>query len=163
MIDVGLFLLRVAVSALLAGHALQKLAGWFQGMGPAKTAELFETWGFRPGRPMVVLAATCELVGAVLILTGLATPMGCAIVIGTMIVAASPNAANGLWAHLGGCEVPVLYAIIAAFLALAGPGLYSLDHVLSTPIGGWPGIAAIALGVLASVPPLIRRRAALRT
>ncbi|MFJ9387852.1 DoxX family protein [Nocardioides sp. NPDC101246] len=160
MVDLGLLILRLVLAALLVGHSMQKLAGWFQGMGPARTGEVFETWGFRPGRPMAVLAGVCELVGALLIATGLLTPLGCAIVIGTMIVAASPNAANGLWAHLGGCEVPVVYALIAAVLAITGPGAYALDEALGLPAEPWTAAAAIALGVLASIPPLLRRRPA---
>lgn len=162
-LDLGLLLLRLGLAALLAGHALQKSLGWFRGMGLARTADAFEAWGFRPGRPHVLLATTCELVGAVLLATGLLTRLGCAVVIGTMIVAAAPNAVNGLWAHLGGCEVPVTYAGIAVALAVTGPGRISIDHAAGLPDGdGW-GAAAIVVGVLAAVPPLLNRRRAVRT
>lgn len=162
-VDLGLFLLRLGLAALLAGHSLQKAAGWFRGMGLARTAEAFESWGFRPGRPLVTLAAACELLGALSLATGLLLRVGCAVVIGTMIVAAAPNAKNGLWAHLGGCEVPVTYGGLAACLAITGPGRISIDRAAGLPDGGaWGAVVAIAVGVLAAVPPLLNRRHALR-
>jgi len=162
-LDLGLFLLRVGLAALLSGHALQKSLGWFRGMGLTRTADVFESWGFRPGRTHVLLATTCELTGAVLLATGLLTRAGCAVVIGTMIVAAAPNAVNGLWAHLGGCEVPVTYAGIAACVAVTGPGRIAIDHAAGLPDGGgWGAVVAIAVGVLAALPPLLNRRRALR-
>lgn len=163
--NIGLLVLRVFLAALLSGHATQKLFGWFRGAGPVGTGAVFETWGFRPGTAMAVLAGVCELVGAGSIALGFLTPAGCAIIIGTMIVAATPNSSNGLWAHLGGCEVPVIYAGLGVVIALTGPGRYSLDsalglHGLSSL--GW-GIAAIVVGVVSSQPPLLRRRAAVRS
>ena len=162
--NVGLLLLRLLLAGLLAGHACQKLFGWLRGAGPAGTGTVFEQWGFRPGAALAVLAGLCELTGAASVALGLLTPGGCAVIIGTMIVAAAPNAANGLWAHMGGCEVPVVYAGLGAVLAFTGPGRFSLDHAagLSGLHGtGW-GLAAVLVGVAASIPPLLRRRAALR-
>jgi putative oxidoreductase len=161
--NVGLLLLRLLLTAMLLGHSTQKLLGWFQGIGLTKTAAVFEGWGFRPGVPMVITAGCCETIGAGSLSLGLLTPAGCAVVIGTMSVAAAPNAVHGFWAHLGGCEVPVVYAGIAVVLAFTGPGRFSLDHALG--LGGlrdvrW-SIAAVVVGIVAAVPPLLRRRAVL--
>ena len=162
--DAGLLALRILLAALLFGHAMQKSAGWFGGGGRSKTAPVFESWGFRPGHVMVTAAAAAELVGAALIVTGLAFPLGCAIVIGTMIVAASPNAKNGLWAQQGGCEVPVFYGALAAGLSITGPGQASLDHALELyTYQWWMPVAAIVVGVAASVPPIVRSRQLLRS
>lgn len=163
-LNVGLLLLRLGLALLLAGHASQKLFGWFRGAGPAGTGAMFEQWGFRPGPAMAILAGLSEAAGAAAIALGLLTPGGCAVIIGTMIVAAAPNASKGLWAHLGGCEVPVVYAGLGAVIAFTGPGQYSLDHAIGlTGFGGvgW-GLAAVAVGTIAAVPPLLRRRAVLR-
>lgn len=161
---VGLLLLRLLLAALLAGHACQKTLGWFRGQGLAGTAATFEAWGFRPGRPHVLMATACELTGGLLLALGLLTPLGSAVVIGTMIVAASANFKNGLWAHLGGYEVPFVYGAIAFVIAVTGPGAWSLDAAAG--LGGLSGIdyalGAAALGVLAALPPLLRRRQALR-
>ncbi|WP_447643569.1 citryl-CoA lyase [Nocardioides zeae] len=162
-VDVGLLVLRVGLGALLLGHALQKSLGWFGGAGIDATAGVFESWGFRPGRRLVALAAASEVVAAVLLVGGLGFGLGCAILVGTMVVAAAPTAANGIWAHLGGCEVPLLYGFLGACLALTGPGRLSLDHALGVPDGGAvAGPLLVLLGCAAAVPPLLQRRRALR-
>lgn len=156
----GILVLRLLLAGLLFGHASQKLFGWFRGGGPAGTAPMFEAWGFRPGRRMVLLAGSCELLAAALLAVGLATPLAAAMVIGTMTVAASPNFAKGLWAHMGGYEVALVYAGMAFVLALTGPGTASLDHAagLDAHHGiGW-AIVALAVGLAAAVPPLLTRR-----
>lgn len=158
--DLGLFLLRLLLGALLFGHGTQKLAGWFSGHGPAGTAPLFEMWGFRPGRPLVILAGASEVAAAVLLVVGLFTPLGAAMAIGTMTVAGSVNAAKGLWATGGGYELPLVYAGTAAVLAFTGPGGWSLDAALglaepSTVIG----VAAVLLGlVTAGIAIALARR-----
>lgn len=163
--SLGLLLLRLLLAALLFGHATQKLFGWFGGNGPAGTGEIFARWGFRPGPQLVVLAGVCELLGAGSIALGLLTPGGAAVVVGTMVVAAAPNAANGLWAHQGGCEVPVVYAGLGAVLGFTGPGAWSLDHAagLGSLSGAAWGVAAVLVGLAAAVPPLLRRRHVLST
>ncbi len=163
-VDAGLLLLRLFLAGLLLGHGLQKSLGWLGGAGITQTAHIFESWGFRPGRTLVALAATCEVVGAAMVATGLGFQLGCAIVIGTMIVAAAPSAANGLWAQRGGCEVPVMYACIATSLAITGPGSLALDRALDLPDGGWPGaVITVLAGGLAAVPPLLARQRELRS
>jgi putative oxidoreductase len=157
--DLGLLLLRLALGLLLTGHGLQKAFGWFHGPGVTAAAELFESWGFYPGRPMVVLAASCEILAGVLLILGLGTPLAAAITIGTMVVAAAPNAANGLWAARGGVELPLVYVLLGIVLALTGPGALSLDDRLSITLPGWAGVVAIAVGLLASTVPLLRRHA----
>ncbi|MCX4658283.1 DoxX family protein [Streptomyces uncialis] len=89
--EIGLLVLRLLLGGLLFGHAAQKLFGWFRGHGPDGTGTVFETWGFRPGKPLVVLAALCELTAAASMVTGLLIPLGAAIALGTMLVAGSVN------------------------------------------------------------------------
>jgi len=156
--DLGLLVLRLALAALLAGHACQKLFGWFRGRGIAGTAPLFEADGLRPGRVMVAAAALTELGGAGLLVLGLATPLAAAMVIGAMTVAISTLWPKGLWAHLGGFEVPLTYAIIAFALAITGPGAYSVDAALLAPLlpvaphGLWWALGAAAIAIAASSP-----------
>lgn len=157
--SLGLLLLRLLLAGLLFGHSTQKLLGWFGGAGPAGTGAVFAGWGFVPGAPMAVLAGLTELAGAASIATGLLTPGGCALVIGTMTVAAAATAPNGFWAQKGGCEVPFCYGALAVVLAFAGPGPWSLDRALGlTWLSGYGwGAAAVAVGLAAAVVPLTLR------
>lgn len=158
--SLGLLLLRLLLAGLLYGHATQKLFGWFRGGGPQGTGVLFHKWGVRPGPAMAVLAGASELAGGILIATGFLTPLGSAIIVGTMIVAASVNTTNGLWAHMGGYEVAFVYAALAACLAYTGPGSWSIDSAISLgPHSGYLwGSLALIVGILASLPPLVQRR-----
>ncbi|WP_393100646.1 DoxX family protein [Streptomyces sp. LN325] len=161
----GLLLLRLLLAALLCGHGAQKLFGRFGGAGPDAAAAVFERWGFVPGRPMVLLAGLAELTGAASLATGLLAPGGCAVIVGTMTVAAVATAPNGFWAQQGGCEVPFWYGATAAVLGYTGPGAWSLDHAvgLDTLHGpGW-GTAALAVGSATAAVPLVLRSRVLRT
>ncbi|MBP2330342.1 putative oxidoreductase [Kibdelosporangium banguiense] len=165
MSALGALLLRLLLAGLLFGHATQKLFGWFGGTGPAGTGEIFEKWGFVPGRRMAVLAGCTELLGAASIAAGFLTPGGCAVVIGTMTVAAVATAPNGFWAQKGGCEVPFCYGALAVVVGFGGPGEWSLDHAfgltaLADPL--W-GLAALVVGLAAAAVPLTMRARVLRS
>jgi putative oxidoreductase len=161
--SLGLLMLRLLLSALLFGHSTQKLLGWFGGAGPAGQAVVFEKWGFVPGRRFVLVAGAAELVGAASISTGLLTPGGCAVVVGTMTVASVATAPNGFWALKSGCEVPFCYGALAAILGFTGPGPWSLDAALGLNLAGYAwGAGAVALGLLAAIVPLTARAGVLR-
>ncbi|MEU1537127.1 DoxX family protein [Actinacidiphila glaucinigra] len=163
--NLGLLLLRLLLAALLFGHATQKLRGWFGVSGLARTGAVFEGYGVVPGPRMALVAGVAELTGAASVASGLLTPGGCAVVVGTMTVAAASTAPNGFWALKGGCEVPFLYGAIAACLGFTGPGEWSLDHVLGLswrPAPAW-GAAALAAGLLAATVPLAGRARVLRS
>jgi putative oxidoreductase len=157
--DFGLLLLRFAAGLVMAAHGAQKLFGWFGGHGLTNTAGLFEKIGFRPGRPLATAAALSELVGGLLIVTGFLGPIGPAVVLATMIVAASVHWQNGLFAMTNGIELPLLYAIVAVALGLAGYGALSLDTALGLT-GFWtPAVATVALvaGVIGGLVNVARR------
>lgn len=163
--NLALLLFRLLLAGLLAGHSMQKLAGWFGGAGPAGTGEIFAKWGFVPGARMAVLAGCMELLGAASIATGFLTPGGCAVVIGTMTVAAVATAPNGFWAQKGGCEVPFVYGALAVVLGFGGPGAWSLDHAfgLDALSNFWWGVAALVVGLAAAAVPLAMRARVLRS
>jgi putative oxidoreductase len=163
--NLGILLLRLLLAALLFGHSMQKLRGWFGGMGPRGHGQVFEDWGFVPGTRLAMLAGTMELLGAASIATGLLTPGGAAVVIGTMAVAAAATVHNGFWAVRGGCEVPFVYAALAAVLGFSGPGDWSLDHAfgLTGVWNYWWGAAALVVGLLAAAPPIAMRARVLRS
>ncbi|HEV2180184.1 MAG TPA: DoxX family protein [Gemmatimonadaceae bacterium] len=159
----GLLVARVVLGLLMAAHGSQKLFGWFGGHGLAATGGMFEHLGFRPGKMFATVAAGTEVTSGILVVLGLLGPIGPALMISVMIVAAaSVHLRNGLFATSNGIEVPLLYATGAAALALTGPGAYSLDAALG--LGGLssPVVAGIALavGVLGGVGNLVVRRPA---
>jgi putative oxidoreductase len=162
--NLGLLLLRLLLAGLLFGHSMQKLRGWFGGAGLTGTGAIFEQWGFVPGARMALLAGCMELLGAASIATGFLTPGGCAVVIGTMTVAAVATAPKGFWAQKGGCEVPFCYGALAAVIGFTGPGAWSLDHAFGLTFASfWWGIAALLVGLAATAFPLAMRSRILKS
>jgi putative oxidoreductase len=151
--DLGLLLFRLALAAILYMHATQKMFGWFSGPGLDRAEKLFHSLGQRPGRQMARLAATCEAGGALLIAIGLVTPLGAAILAGTMIVAGgSLTLTKGtVWNAAGGGEYPFVLAAAAAALGFTGPGAWSLDSVIGAPWVPKSNAAALVIGVIVVV------------
>jgi putative oxidoreductase len=161
--DSGLLLARVVIGLLMAAHGSQKLFGWFGGYGLTGTAGFFEALGFRPGRLFATAAAVTEAASGLLLALGLFEPFAAAAMVSVMIVAAaSVHWEHGVFAASNGIEVPLLYGVSAAALALTGPGAYSLDAVLGLTSLWTTGVvvSALALGVLAAVGNLAVRKAA---
>jgi putative oxidoreductase len=157
----GVLALRLVLGLLMAAHGAQKLFGWFGGHGLAGTGGFFESLGFRPGRLFASAAGISEFGGGLLVTLGLFGAVGPALVLSVMIVAAvSVHAPNGLFAMSNGIEVPLLYGVGALALALAGPGLFSLDALLGlTPL--WTSTvrwAVLIAGILGGVANLALRR-----
>jgi putative oxidoreductase len=161
--DAGLVVARLVFGLLMAAHGTQKLFGWFGGYGLTGTGGFFEQLGFRPGRLFAALASTAEVVGGLLLALGLFGPVGPALIISVMVVAiATVHWQHGLFAQTNGIEVPVLYAVAAAALALTGPGALSLDAALGFAPLWTPGVslAFLAAGVIGGLANLALRRPA---
>lgn len=161
-LDTGLLIARVVLGAMLIGHGSQKLFGWFGGHGIAGTAGFFEQLGFRPGKPFAYAASLSEVVGGLLIALGLLGPIGPAMIIAVMIVAArTVHRGKGVFYTTGGYEVPLVYAAVALGLGLTGPGSWSLDAALglsfTQPIFVW---SVLALGAAGGLLNLAIRRPA---
>ena len=160
-LSVGLLIVRLVGGLLMAAHGSQKLFGWFGGHGIAGTGMYFESIGFRPGPLFARIAATTEVVSGLLIALGLLGPVGPALMLSVMIVAAvSVHWKNGLFATSNGIEVALFYATMAVGLALIGFGSYSLDALLGlqslyTPV--W-ALVALAIGVVGGIGNLLARR-----
>jgi putative oxidoreductase len=163
MSDIGIVFIRILFGAALAAHGSQKLFGWFGGYGLKGTGGFFETLGFRPGRAFAAAAGLSEFAGGLSLALGLFTPFGAAAVLATMIVAMfSMHLKNGFFAMTNGVELPFLYAVAAAAVALAGPGSLSLDALLGLSFLTEDALvgAVLALAVLGAAATLGLRRTA---
>lgn len=157
----GLLIARLVFGLVMAAHGAQKLFGWFGGYGLSGTGGFFESIGFRPGRLFAFTAGFGELASGVLIALGLFGPVGPALMLSVMIVAAiSVHWKGGLFAQSGGIEVPLLYAAVAATLALTGPGTLSIDALLGITSFSSPlvSVTALVIGVAGAVLALATRR-----
>ena len=159
--DAGLLLARMVLGLLMAAHGSQKAFGWFGGYGLAGTAGFMESLGFRPGRFFAATAAGTEIAGGVLLALGLFGPLGPALIVSVMIVAiATVHWSHGLFAQNNGIEMPLLYAVTAAALALIGNGAYSVDALLSLTWAPEVVYAVLALGIVGGFGNLAIRRTA---
>jgi putative oxidoreductase len=159
----GLLIARLVFGVLMAAHGGQKLFGWLGGYGIAGSAGFFEQLGFRPGRLFVITAALSEMTGGILIALGLLGPVGPALLLSVMIVAAvTVHWKHGLFAGTNGIEVPLLYSTAVVALAFTGPGPFSLDAVLGIEHTWTPALKLIALavGLAGGVVNLQARRSA---
>src|SRR5258706_7348982 len=156
--DLGLLIARVVLGVLMAGHGSQKLFGWFGGYGLAGTGGFFEGLGFKPGKLFAGAASVGEVLSGLLIALGLFGPVGPALMLSVMIVAAvSVHWNKGIFATSNGIELPLLYATAAITFALTGPGRFSIDALLGLGSLWTPAIVAgvLAAGVVGGVVNLL--------
>jgi putative oxidoreductase len=145
--DASLLAFRVSLGVVFIAHGYHHVFG---GGKIAGTARWFESLGMRPGVLHAWTASLTELGAGALLILGLATPLACAGVIGTMIVAWITNHwRNGFFIFRPGegYEYVMTLTLAAVGLAGTGPGAWSLDHQLgwfSPP--GWVGLGIALVG-----------------
>jgi putative oxidoreductase len=160
-LGIGLLIARVVIGLLMAAHGAQKLFGWFGGYGLNATGEFLAQIGFRPGRAFAFMASATEVASGLLVAAGFLGPVGPALMISVMIVAAiTVHWEHGLFAAKNGIELPLLYGAAAFALAMTGFGPYSLDAWLGIA-GRWSTPATwivLALGIVGGIANLALRR-----
>jgi putative oxidoreductase len=143
------FVLQGTVGGLMTGHGLQKLNGSFGGSGLEATEKGFAALGLYPAKWQAKAAALSETIGGGLTAVGLLSPLGPAMITGTMAVAiAKVHAKNGVWVTKGGFEYNATLMAAAFLLASEGPGAISIDGLLQRSRSGlqW-GALSLALGL----------------
>lgn len=158
MMDIGLLLLHGFLGAALVAHALQKLLV-FRLRG---TTAYIESLGFRAPGIMARAVIGAEFTGGVLLGLGLLLPLGAALIVSAMLVAARTDHRGKGWFITGsGAEYVVTNAVVAVALAALGGGRYGLDSALRIHDAGirWGMAAAVAaLGGAALVLATFLRR-----
>jgi putative oxidoreductase len=153
-VDTGLLLLRVAAFGMLTIRGAQKLFGVFGGKGLEETAAGFGRLGYEPALFFAVLGGGSEFVGGLLLTLGLFTPLAAAMALGVMVNAVAVAAGKGL-DHAG---YPILLAVLAASLAITGPGRYALDQGRRWNRTGYAiASASIGIGLLTAIAVLLAR------
>ncbi|MFC4377778.1 DoxX family protein [Nocardia halotolerans] len=158
---IGLLVVRIGFGGLMAAYGAQKLFGWFNGPGWQTNADGFTAMGYNPGELFGTLAGLSELVGGLLLVFGLGTPLAAAIVLGTMINAIHVMWSGGLFPSdpaVPGYSTPLLFALVAVALAFTGPGRFSLDAGRPWARQGVVlGAIAVGAAVVAAVLTLIAK------
>jgi putative oxidoreductase len=159
-LSIGLLVVRIVVGLIMAAHGAAKLFGWWGGHGLRGTGQFFEQAGFRPGPAFAAAASLSEIISGLLVALGFLGPIGPALMVSVMIVAAvTVHLGQGLFAPKG-IELPLLYAAAAFGLALTGFGEYSIDALLGVA-GRWSvGFTwiVLVLGVAGAFVNLALRR-----
>jgi putative oxidoreductase len=114
-------LLRIGSGLLFLQHGLQKLFGLLGGSAV-------------PVGSLLGLAGILETVGGVLLVVGLWTRPVAFVLMGQMLTAfLIAHLPKGGWPIQNGGELPLLYAVVFAFLATAGASPASVDTLERRP------------------------------
>ncbi len=114
-------LMRIVVGFLFLWHGAQKLFGFPMGMPPG--APLFITYG----------GGSIELVGGILVMVGLFTPLAAFITSGEMAVAYwMAHGTKALLPIVNNGELAVIYCFVFLFIASQGGGIWSIDSLMDS-------------------------------
>ncbi len=150
--NTGLLVLHLFVGAALVAHGLQKLIAF----GFAGTTGYVRSLGLRAPRLLAACAIVNELAGGALVALGLLLPLGAALIVSTMLVAARTDHRGKGWFITGsGAELVTTNAVVATALSATGGGRYSLDAVLGLHLGGIGWAVAVATASAAAAQAIL--------
>ncbi len=162
--DVALLIVRVVAGVVFAAHGAQKAFGWSGGPGFAGWQGAMERMGMRPAPLWAMVSTAAELVGGILLILGLLTPLAAAALIGQAIVIVfHVHLPKGFWNAKGGFEFGLTLGAIALAIAVAGAGVISVDHVLHITYPTTVRVLLIVLGVIGGAVALSLPRLAPET
>jgi putative oxidoreductase len=126
--DIGLLIIRLVLGGIMAAHGAQKVFSWFNGAGLDGFATFLTEQGYRQADALSAAAGFAELVGGLLVVLGVFTPLAAAGLLSVMINAIWLQWDSGLFLSDGGFEFELALAGMAAGLVFAGPGRVALDN-----------------------------------
>jgi putative oxidoreductase len=156
-IDLAILLIRLGVGVTFAAHGAQKAFGWWGGPGLKGWQGAIASMGFRPVALFAALSVLAELVGGLMLAAGILTPAVAALLVGQSVVMVfKVHWTHGFFSGKGGFEFPLLLAVGAVAIGVAGPGQISLDHLIKLEptatvravllvIGALGGLASLAV------------------
>ena len=111
-------LMRIILGLTFSCHGFQKIFGM---LGGTKQAMFMLGW----------YAGMLEVIGGLLLLIGLFTTITAFILSGEMAVAYfHTHFPRGFWPIKNGGELAVVYCFVFLYLAAAGAGVWSVDHLI---------------------------------
>ncbi|AWH97593.1 hypothetical protein A6048_17620 [Dietzia psychralcaliphila] len=126
--DIGLLLTRALLGVVLIAHGWEKLVT----NGAGATGEFFDSVGVPAAQAAAVFAGGVELIGGILLILGLLTPVVAALVVVVMVGAYFfVHQGAGIFATNGGWELVAVIALAATVFGLIGAGRYSLDALIA--------------------------------
>ena len=165
--DLAILLIRLGVGLTFAAHGAQKAFGWWGGPGLKGWRGAIAGMGFRPVPLFVAVSVLAELGGGLMLAAGILTPAAAAVLVAqSVVIILKVHWKNGFFNTRGGFEFPLLLAVAAAAVGVAGPGQTSVDKLLKIEpsatvrgallvLGAVGGLGALALGWLTApkAPP----------
>ena len=134
----SLIILRAALGIILFAHGAQKLLGLFGGAGFDATLHFFQTQlGIPPA--LTIMAIFAEFFGGLMVLLGIFTRLGAALIAIDMAVAlVTVHLPQGFFIAGGkvGFEYVFALLLMALYLVINGAGGLSLDRVIREKAGG---------------------------
>ncbi len=132
----ALLIVRAMLGLIMAAHGLQKLLG----MGLGGVAGMLGTLGVPAPELFAAVVMLVELAGGIALMLGLFTRVAAALVALNMLVATLLlHLPRGFFVADGGVEFSLMLLAAAVAVGLAGPGVFSLDHLLWGRGRGQPG------------------------
>lgn len=148
--DLAVLTIRVGLGLSIVLHGLNK-AKSIEG-----TSSWFSSIGMKWPKQQALLASTTELSAGALMILGFFTPFSCIAIIAVMTVAIiTVHAKVGYFIFLpnGGWEYCASIIVVAASLALLGPGRWSIDHALH--FSQFFGLFAVPIGIMCALCQLL--------
>ena len=147
--DAALLLARLILGTIMFAHGYQKL--FINGLG--RTTQGFENMSIPVAIVSAAYVTVVELVGSVLVVAGALVTVVAAFYMVVMVGAAVfVHIPNGVFAADNGWELVGAIAALLLVLAAAGPGRWSVDHLVRTHQGSVPALEPAPSSAPTSAP-----------